>query len=67
MIGAERLFIDRQRALVIRSRFHKIALRMQQTAEIVEAQCGVRLIGADRIFFELLPYRPQPAAENRDC
>jgi hypothetical protein len=47
MIGTERLFSDRQRALVIRPRSRKIAPRIQQGAEIVEVASRVPMVGTE--------------------
>jgi hypothetical protein len=48
MVGAERLLADRQRPLEERPRRRKIALRLQQGGEVVEALRGIGMVGAER-------------------
>ena len=50
MLGAERLFADRQRALVKRPRPGKVALVAEQIGEIVEARRRIGMLGAERLF-----------------
>jgi hypothetical protein len=43
------LLADRQRALAERSRRFKIALRIEQAGEVVEARRGIGMVGAERL------------------
>ena len=49
MLGAERLLVDRQRALVERPRRRQVALVLQQGGEVVEARRGVGMLGAEHL------------------
>jgi hypothetical protein len=60
MLGAEHLLVDRQRALVERSRRRQIALGLKQEGEVVEARRRIGMLGAEH----LLPDR-QCALEER--
>ena len=46
MLGAERLFVYRQRALEERPRARKVALGLEQVGEVVEARCSVAMLGS---------------------
>ena len=49
MVGAKRLFPDRQRALVVRPRRSEIPFRLKQESEIVEVVRGIGVVGAERL------------------
>src|SRR5829696_7895743 len=49
MLGAERLLVDRQRALEERPRRRQVALSLQQEGEVVEAHRRLRMLGAERL------------------
>ncbi len=48
MLGAERFLPDRQGALEQRPRAGKVALRLKQSGEVLEALRGVGMLGAER-------------------
>ena len=50
MLGAERLFAYRQRALVERPRRRKVALVLEQDGEVVEARRRIGMLGAEHLF-----------------
>jgi hypothetical protein len=52
MLGAEHLPADRQRALNERSRPRKIALKMKQDGEVVEALRCIRMVGAEHLLVD---------------
>src|SRR5207302_564659 len=52
MFGAERLLVDRLRALVERPRRGEIALVLQQEGEVVEALRGIGVVGAERLLVD---------------
>ena len=63
MIGAERLFPDRQRALEERSRSRKVALGLKQAGKVVEASRRIGMLGAERLLADRqrpLEERPRP-------
>ena len=49
MLGAERLLVDRQRALVEGPRRRQVALVLQQHGEVVEARRRIGMLGAERL------------------
>ena len=65
MLGAERLFTDRQRPLEERPRPGKVALSLKQEGEVVEARRRKGMLGAERLLersFEAL--KPSLAASS---
>ena len=63
MLGAERLFADRQRALEERPRPRKVALGLEQDGEVVEARRRIGMLGAEHLFADrqrALVERPRP-------
>ena len=63
MLGAERLFAYRQRALEERPRPRKVALVPEQDGEVVEARRRIGMLGAEHLFAyrqRALVERPRP-------
>ena len=63
MLGAERLFAYRQRALEERPRPRKVALVLEQDGEVVEARRRIGMLGAEHLFAyrqRALVERPRP-------
>jgi hypothetical protein len=50
MLGAQRLFVDRQRTLLERPRPRKVALEVEQVGEVFEAWQRIGMLGAERLF-----------------
>ena len=64
MLGAERLLVDRQRALEERPRAGEVALGLKQEGEVVEARRRLGMLGAERLLADrqrALEERPRAA------
>jgi hypothetical protein len=76
MLGAEHLLADRQRTLEERPSPPKVALRLKQGAEVIEAARCLGMLGAERLLEDRQralfegpppPGRPGPEAAGRGC
>ena len=52
MVGAERLLVDRERALVQRLGLGIAALVVVQLGEVVEVDADIRVVGAERLLVD---------------
>jgi len=66
MLRVKRLLADRQRPLAERPRAGEVALGPKQTGEVVEANCGVGMLGAERLLADRQrPLEERPGAAAR--